>query len=200
MKYYRLISPDKGENIYMQRASHSCFSDISGQYLNPDDVELPFLVNMHAGEESGCDQFDIDFYGEAELMPVSDRLKDFYTTSPLMSDGLAKTMLEAGVKNLQFFPVLIQDHERGELVKKSYKFFNVVGLISCADLEASLYSSVGGTYFFHDLVIDAAKTNGELLFRLAEAPSEIIVAEKVAEAINNGGFRGIFAEFFPETV
>jgi len=200
MKYYHLISPDRGENIHMQRASHSWFYDTSGQYLNPNDVELPFLVNMYAGEESGYEQFDIDFYGEAEIISVADRLKDFYTTTPLMSDDLIKTILEAGVKNLQFFPVLIKDMQRGETVEKVYKFFNIIGLISCADMEGSRHSSVGGTYYFHDLAVNEANTNGELLFRLAEAPSEIIVAEKVAEAINKGGFRGIFAEPLLENI
>jgi|GEM_PF-1840881 len=194
MTYYRLVSPDLGENIHMKRASHSDFHDTAGQFVKSNDIEPPFLVDMHAGEDSGYDQFDIDFVGEAEQVPVSERLKDFYTTAPLMSSALIQTLLDAGVDNLQLFPVVVRDAATGAVLEKQYQFFNIVGLISCANIEASEHAPIGSTFYFHDLVIDETKANGALMFRLAESPFEIIVAEQVAKAINNGGFKGITAE------
>lgn len=115
---------------------------------------------------------------------------------PLMRDDLVDALLAAGVKNLQLFPALIRNAETGECVA-SYKAFNVVGLVACADQSASLL--LGTTGFnqsdtdFDSLVINESKAGAEglLLFRIAENISAIAVHASVKQEIEKRGIPGM---------
>lgn len=194
MTYYRIVSPDNGENILMKRVSQHEIFHTSGAYIDEKSVKLPFKVAMHAGKESGYDQYDPDFEGEARLVPIHERLLDYYRLSALMSPALVDALRKVGVDNLQTFPVYIEDAFTGEPLNREYLLVNVIGLISCACLDASDHSPIGDTFYFHKLSIDENKAKGLLMFRLAESPFEIIVEEKVAQVINSGEFTGITAE------
>ena len=113
---------------------------------------------------------------------------------PLIRDDLVEALLDAGVNNLQLFPAIIEDPETGEKAT-NYKAFNVVGLIACADEKAS--TLMGTTEFrkldtdFDGLVIDETKTNGALLFRVAENISAIAIHESVKQKIEERGIPGM---------
>jgi len=114
---------------------------------------------------------------------------------PVMHNSLLNALKEAGVNNLELFPARITNPNTGE-VHEDYQAFNVLGLVSAADLENStlMNESDSPTLLdtdFDGLVIDEEKTMGFRLFRLAENCSAIVVSEEVKMAIEERGIPGI---------
>lgn len=194
MAYYRIISPDEGKNIMMKRDSHREIYHTSGVSIDEKKIELPFKIKMFAGEESGYDQYDPDFEGEYIQPSIEERLVDYYSESSVMTPALVNALRDAGVDNLQIFPVEIEDAFTGEVLNFKYALVNIIGLVSCVDLESSEHLPFGNGYYFHKIKIDEEKVKGLSMFRLAESHLEIIVNEKVAKVINSGKFTGITAE------
>ena len=118
------------------------------------------------------------------------KMKPMYEgTILLMRDDLLVAMHDAGVDNLQIFPAAIQD-EAHDLVYEDYKAVNIVGKISCANMEESELMDPDDEnelvdVDFESLVIDEEKAGGALLFRLAEAVNAIIVHVSVRKRIEN---------------
>lgn len=195
MSYSRLKILDRGDNIMLRMVSHDEVLHNTGAMIDTKapGFELPFQFEMDVGEY-GYDQYDPDFEGDVVVPPLEERLVDYYGNVCVMSLKLVEVLLNAGVDNLQIFPAYITDAGTGERVKQDYRFVNIVGMISCADVKASESSPLGGTYYFHELVIDESKARGLLLFRLAESPSEVVVHERVAAAIDKAILRGLRLE------
>lgn len=108
----------------------------------------------------------------------------------LMTDRLVTALGEAGVDNLQVFDAVIRD-PRAESSVTNYKVVNVIGVVACADLGKSTYTSSGAPLIdvsFDSLVIDEKRAGGLLLFRLAESLSAIIVHERVKSHLLAKGF------------
>ncbi|MBL8025522.1 MAG: hypothetical protein JNL74_03880, partial [Fibrobacteres bacterium] len=97
---------------------------------------------------------------------------------PIMHDSVRAVLEWVGVSNIQYFDAVLSNPLSGE-IRHDYKAFNIVGLVACADITASqtmgISSSRVGDTDFHGLVIDETKTDGTLLFRLAENISAIVV-------------------------
>jgi hypothetical protein len=108
---------------------------------------------------------------------------------PLMSKDMAVVLEKAGVTNIDFYEVEIQDEEEG-CVHHSHLAFNLIGTIAAADLTKSNYFAEGEVIIsadFDSLVIDENKTRGALMFRLAESVNGIVVHESVKNAIEAAG-------------
>jgi hypothetical protein len=115
---------------------------------------------------------------------------------PLMSKRLAQSLTEAGVDNVQFFPSILTNRQTKETYE--YFVFNVVGLVSAADLGKSDYQSFDGrltdTSFF-SLSVDKQKARGVLMFRLAENIKALMVHERVRDyAVSKGIPKEMFVE------
>lgn len=112
---------------------------------------------------------------------------------PVMRDDVAQLLLDAGVDNIQFFDAVLKDQKAGRDYP-NYKAYNIVGLVSCADMAASTMmgtsSSTMGDADFEGLVLDESRTRGALLFRLAENVSAIVVHERIKAAVENSGIKG----------
>lgn len=122
---------------------------------------------------------DPDYPGELKPM--------YEGTIPLMRHDLIAALQRAGVDNLQCFPAIVQGGAGGEM-RADYSAVNVVGLVACADMDASELMDTDDDpslidVDFASLVIDESKTGGARLFRLAEAVSAIIVHESVRDSI-----------------
>lgn len=121
-----------------------------------------------------------------EVMP------DLIPSSPLFSRRLIDVLKGAGVRNLDIYDVELIDRERGKTYT-NYKAVNVVGRVSCADLERSEY--VPGykppLMEFDRLVVDESRAMGLPLFRLAEAVQFLLVAGPVKQAIDSAGLLGV---------
>lgn len=114
---------------------------------------------------------------------------------PIMHNKLIDILISAGVNNLELFPAKITNPNTGE-VHKDYHAFNIVGLVSATDLDASTLMHPDAKFGmldtdFENLVIDEKKANEFHLFRLEENCSAICVSEQVKNAIEKNGIPGI---------
>lgn len=102
---------------------------------------------------------------------------------PMISRRLARVLKMAGVDNLQLFDLRVSDPDRG-VVYEDYMAVNIVGAVSCADLDASQYRRGDAPRInFTKLVIDERRARGLHMFRLAESLKFVLVSQCVRDAI-----------------
>jgi len=151
-----------------------------GKKPNLGEVELDQGWAIDPKELPSKLEFSID-YSEDDPFP------DYVTFSHamLLSQRFIDLLIGAGVDNLQLFPVeLTNDHDG--VVYTNYSICNIVGLVKCADMSKSVYDSIDEhMHMFDELAIDLSKTNGALLFRLAESRSCVMLHKTVCEYILN---------------
>ena len=115
----------------------------------------------------------------------------FLTDIPLFSEKLLAAFDEAGVDNIDTYEAEI--HSPEGVVHRNYKAANIVGLVSCADLERSEYlpDADPPMMSFTNLVIDEARAADHGLFRLAEDSLVILVSESVQRVLAKAGLVGV---------
>jgi hypothetical protein len=111
---------------------------------------------------------------------------------PLFSRRLVRVLRGAGVSNLQIFETrLSQPLGEPAPAADHYLAVNVIGCIAAADMKrSSLNPDVSERMIsadFNALVIDDAKAGGQLMFRLAENVSAVLVHERVKAAVEAAG-------------
>jgi hypothetical protein len=114
-----------------------------------------------------------------------------------MRDDVIEALRKAGVDNIEYYDAILENPLTGQRLL-NYKAFNIIGVVSAADMEASGMMGTLGTPgatmgigdFFHSLVLDESRINGQLMFRLAEALGAIVVHESVGKAIEAAGIPG----------
>ena len=115
----------------------------------------------------------------------------------LMLKDLVAALREAGVDNLDAYPVIIRSTRNAE-VCSDYVAVNIIGAIAAADMEKSEIIDEGSgmiDVIFGSLVIDEDKAQGKLLFRLAESVGAVVVHERVvAHLLNKGSFGLTFTD------
>jgi hypothetical protein len=129
-----------------------------------------------------------------EWDPETDGIKKamYDATVPLIRKNVLQALVMLGVDNIDSYPVEIR-HTGTNVVDKDYVAFNVLGAVMAADLSRSRYSDPSGSgrvdMDFDGLVIDPAKAQDLLFFRLAECVSGLVVHESVADGLKSvGGF------------
>jgi len=143
---------------------------VRGRLIDPTGERLPFRYSYRD--------------------PFGNPLFDYYSANNLMSRRLVETLEKAGVDNLQKFETHLVDERTGK-INKDFWSVNIVGLVSCADVDLSTTSELGSSYYFHDLILDPTRIGDLLVFRLAESLIDVLVDERVAKQIESGGFRGV---------
>lgn len=123
------------------------------------------------------------------------KMSDFFEAGiPVFSKKLLNNFRAAGVDNLDAYEAEMYDDETGQ-VWGDYFAVNVIGSVSCANMDESSYRDPTGsgkiTVFFKNLVIDPSKTNGMLCFRLMESLGDIIVHERVVNEIDLTQYVGL---------
>jgi hypothetical protein len=113
------------------------------------------------------------------------------TGIPLFSDRLLAALDAAGVDNIVRYSAEIVDPNNR--VHTTHKAVNIVGAVSCADLERSEFLDVlePPLMAFTHLVIDEARAHDLPFFRLAESTLYILVAERVKRAIEAANLLGV---------
>lgn len=124
--------------------------------------------------------------------------KAYYESSVvLMAKGLVLALREAGVDNLDTYPVIVRSTKNGDICG-DYVAVNVIGSIAAADMEKSVVLDEGAgmvDVIFSSLVIDENKARGQLFFRLAESAGALVVHEPVRDhLLRKGGFGLTFTE------
>jgi len=178
--YYLLECDEDNMTAYISSDGKPIYVPIDGQVVDANKYSTPFLYKYH------------DHFGEP--------LFDFYSSGCLMSNRLVAAIEEAGCNNLQLFDAELRNEEN-DILNKEFCAVNIVGLVKCADVEASTTSKLGGGHYFHNLVIDINNVNNvnDLgIFRLAESLMDIIVNESVANSIKAKNLRGV--QLIPLTI
>ncbi|WIG94787.1 DUF1629 domain-containing protein [Myxococcus sp. SDU36] len=128
-----------------------------------------------------------------ELHPESaDPPPDLILTIPIFSTRLIEVLKSVGVKNMDLYQVALNHPELGKTYT-DYRAVNILGRIACADLKQSQYlpDHEPPLMKFDKLVLDETKTMGVPMFRLAESTMCILVSEKVKQALETAGLRGV---------
>lgn len=117
---------------------------------------------------------------------------DFFPVPvPLMTRRLMDALQGVGVTNLDCYKAEIRDSETNQ-VWNDYVAVNIIGAIAAADLKHSRFDPTveerAVSMDFNSLVIDEGKTQGALLFRLAESVNAIVVHERVKQALEKQAF------------
>jgi hypothetical protein len=193
--YYRLDMSKSEQNTFVRSVSHRAIMLTSGQPLDTVS-DLPFRFEMEVTES--YDQFDPDFEGEPEEGTPQPRVYAYYRNVSLMHRSMVDALRAAGVDNIQSFPAIITLNDPPTEFR-DHMVVNVIGTVSCANLNASESEPLGELNYFLKLVIDPARTNGLRLFRLAEYPPEILVDEQVASVLQKGQFEGLALEAVTES-
>lgn len=107
----------------------------------------------------------------------------------LMQDSLVRALTNRGIDNIDLYDAVVVDPSNGRRYF-DYKAVNILGLISAADMEQSIYTAHGKPLIdvdFEKLVIDEVRARDIMLFRLAECVSAKVIHERVRDAIERAG-------------
>lgn len=90
-----------------------------------------------------------------------------------------------GVDNVQYFPVELENPQGG--IERNYFLVNVLGLLEAVDAGASVIKprASGGRGQLYSFKVDPNKAKSHRLFRLAEAPTLIILDESLRNSFAN---------------
>ncbi len=147
---------------------------LSGEILSP----APGSINIALTPTGG------DFYPDV-----------FNSLFTLFSNKVKKCLDACGIQNIQYFPVALMD-AKSETINTDYWLANIIGRISCLDVEHSdVEEDVFGDGFdFKSFTIDEQRTMGAEIFRLHEDGSLIILSERVYTALADAGLKGVVLE------
>jgi hypothetical protein len=117
------------------------------------------------------------------------RMLSFYNNPiPVMKASLLETIRKAGVDNIIDYEVVITDPFDGRVYNK-YRAINIIGAIEAVDESLSdgedLDESGSGLAgkFYDQIILDETKIHGQLMFRLAEKLSYIVVSGSIKDAM-----------------
>jgi len=113
-------------------------------------------------------------------------LLPYFGTPKIMSNEFHQVLLDARVLNLDVYDAVLRS-EDGSVKYHGFKAFNVIGLVSAADLSKTRFSSRNRSRStdasINSLAIDKGKAKGVLIFRLAEYVGAVAVHKNVKRAI-----------------
>lgn len=108
-----------------------------------------------------------------------------YMYYPVVNDAFVTALQQAGVQNFQLFPAVLRNSKTGK-EWAGYHVLNVTGgLRDAVDMEASRYDSFGGSYDFHELVLDAAKLADKPLMFLLKQNKNFYVSGELLEMLKS---------------
>ena len=167
--YYHLQGNSATLTTYAKAINQTYDSLVLGRLIDEDFETLPYIYSYYE--------------------PAGNPMPDMFGGPNIMSMKMYNVLKACGIDNIQVLPLQFIDKETKE-VRDDYIVFNIIGLASCAKLDESDATPLGGGYYFHDLVIDPNKAH-DLIFRVKESLIDIIVHEKVAKALEANNIRGI---------
>lgn len=100
------------------------------------------------------------------------------TPLPIMSLNLFKLLEQAGVDNIDTYPVILDDPFNQKKSENGYLAFNVVGIVSALDIHKSISSASSTIIHQH-------------IFRLAESTSTLVVSQAIRNAVENSGLKSL---------
>ena len=152
------------------------------------------LVELKTGNLFGSD-LDPPFYLELDKELHSGALPTFFTQPAVIGTvQFYEDLQEIGIGNIEAFPAVIRDEIDNRTIE-GYLLLNIIGKVSCADMDQSEYKSLGeGMNIIDELVLDSSKLHGFDLFLVAEDTDCIVVSEKVYDHLQSKGYSDIYFE------
>ena len=115
---------------------------------------------------------------------------------PVISARLKNFFDDAGIDNIQYFPVTILENS-DSIPKSDYFAMNVLGLVSCIDLNESEFKGrivegeVKGIRRISKLVLTEDLPEHLNIFRVRLFRRLIVISEKLVQSFTKEGFTGI---------
>jgi hypothetical protein len=182
---YYVLDTDGRENVLMTKEqglnSHVELGMGISWDVNNDGITLPYRYQMTVATGQ------------------TPRLYGWYPGSDLMQQELVDTLQSVGVDNLQLFPTEIRRADSDEEIL-GYVTLNIIGRIACAAMTQSTSSPIADVSYFHHLVINPKKIQGQLMFRVHESPMIVLVHESIAAEIEKRKFIGVTLKKVAEAV
>ncbi len=150
------------------------------------NVKSPFnnWLTPAPWRETVPEPLQITLREKGELLPFYD------LPIPIMKRSLLQAIRKAGVDNIDDYAVEINNPFDGT-INTEYRAINIIVAIKAIDADLSKGeeldesgSGLAGKYY-DKIFLDEDKVNGELLFRLVENLSCIVVAEPIKELIES---------------
>ncbi|VAW88947.1 hypothetical protein MNBD_GAMMA17-1956 [hydrothermal vent metagenome] len=174
-KYYLMAQkvPDNGTVI--QKVSHKRTRQKTGHFL-PNDFEGPYICIL-------LGQFANGVMSTFYMSPAIIGTKQFY-----------QDLLDCGIDNIEVKPVVINDPVNEKTID-NYVLLNIIGRISCADMEKSEYGTIGkDMHVMNKLVINLEKAYNFDLFLADEDTDCIVISERVYKYLTKKGYTDIYFE------
>lgn len=146
---------------------------------------------------------DGQVFPKPPTLPVAVRIKAGYERSEppvfkevpqIMTAEFFEALRSAGVDNIDVYDAILESAD-GTVRLPGYKAYNIVGVVSAADVGKTEFSPENPSRqidaSIRSLVVDEAKTRGLLLFRLAESVDTILIHNSVKVALESRNFRGV---------
>lgn len=169
--------------------------------FKPDDLNVSFVTGAKITEKLP-NPIELTWDPENE----KGARVSFYEAAPgtLMAKDLVSALQSAGVDNLDTYPVVIHS-ESGHPDCHDYLAVNIIGVLATADMEQSEYEE--GEFFdgffdvtFYSIVIDEEKAKGQLLYRMAETVSTVVIHEKIVDVLKEKGSFGLTFDLPEDTL
>jgi hypothetical protein len=183
MKYYRMDRMVKDDSTLIYQVSHETTELKTG---------MP-LVDYEKSEEG--ERFKGPLICVLDEDTIGGKLPTFYKNPAVISTKqFYEDLLEMGVTNFETFQVKILDEvNRSEI--DDYILLNILGSVSCADMNLSEYSDLGDDIFIiDDLVLDKERIKSLDFFLVKEDTDCIIVSEKIYKRLKAKGYDDIHFE------
>lgn len=174
MEYYIFdeVSPNRDAPFLDLPDEIDLIESIMGK--KPDFYELPIKIPAEINEDEEIVYTDIINPGV-----------------PLFSEKMKSALDQCGVRNIDYYPVIIIDSQTKEVLAE-YWLAIVTGIISCIDLDNSqLKQTADGQTVITQFSIDPSKTAGLNLFRFHNIPGLIIINEALKDTLSKIEFKGV---------
>jgi len=150
-------------------------------------TEVPWTMGMYWDEPVKQPISLVIDADSGEQMPDA-----FLLGIPLFSTRLLDLLTSLGVDNIQTYDAIITD-PRTNISFDNYKAVNIVGLVSCANLEESEYIEGSGAplMYFDRLVLNKDIPTDLHMFRLAESAGTILISAAIAKKIISNKLTGM---------
>lgn len=121
-----------------------------------------------------------------------DNLLEYYNMDAIvMTKRLHQALTETGVDNMDTYACIITNPETG-FKTEDYVAVNLIGLVKAVDIARSNVTGGSRDHMldtdFDGLTIDEKKAGGQLMFRLLENTSAIMIHERVKDHLLKKGF------------
>lgn len=172
--YYLMKPVFRDDTVTIDRVSHWNYSFTLGEVL-PEEMPVPI-------------EYEVDTDIGGSYLPTT------FLPDPVFKIDFINALKLSGVDNFDQYEARIINSETGDRIQ-GYAVLNIIGKVACADMDASEAELlIEDQHVIRELVIDPAKTQGTLMFRLAQWTQMILIHDKITSQLPPGLCRDLAFE------